>query len=163
MDWAKIIGIALWALLPGFIAKKKGRSFWGYFFLSFAITPLVTTIVTLCVKKIDVGGSLPEPPNRVTNPTTPAEIAVADPAMLPLPEEERPSTETRTNDHPESPMDNATIAPTSEAAKQPQSKLDESSDSDNTALIRPVFCRKCGAKLGDDVVFCHRCGTKVME
>lgn len=42
---ATLIGIALWALIPGFIAKKKGRSFWGYYFLSFLITPLLTMII----------------------------------------------------------------------------------------------------------------------
>ena len=46
-----IIGMALWALIPGFIAKKKGRNFWGYFFLSFLISPLITTIITLCISK----------------------------------------------------------------------------------------------------------------
>jgi len=49
MNYASIIGIALWALIPGFIAKKKGRSFWGYYFLSFVITPLISMIVTLCL------------------------------------------------------------------------------------------------------------------
>ncbi len=47
-----LAGIALWALLPGFIAKKKGRSFWGYYFLSFIITPLISLIVTLCLRDI---------------------------------------------------------------------------------------------------------------
>ena len=44
-----LIGIALWALIPGFIAKKKYRSFWGYYFLSFLISPLITMIIALCV------------------------------------------------------------------------------------------------------------------
>ncbi len=47
------IGIALWALIPGFIAKKKGRNFWGYYFLSFLISPLITMIITLCLSKKD--------------------------------------------------------------------------------------------------------------
>lgn len=51
MNWPSMIGIALWALLPGFIAKKKGRSFWAYYLLSFVITPLITTIITLCLSK----------------------------------------------------------------------------------------------------------------
>ncbi len=52
INWSTLFGIALWALIPGFIAKKKGRSFAGYFLLSFLITPLITTIVTLCVKNL---------------------------------------------------------------------------------------------------------------
>ena len=53
MNWTPIIGIALWALIPGFIAKKKGRSFWGYYFLSFVITPLVTMIITICLSNLN--------------------------------------------------------------------------------------------------------------
>lgn len=49
MNWTSLFGIALWALLPGFIAKNRGRSFWGYYFLSFLITPLLTTIITVCL------------------------------------------------------------------------------------------------------------------
>lgn len=48
-----LIGIALWALIPGFIAKGKGRSFWAYYFLSFLITPLITMIITACLKRIE--------------------------------------------------------------------------------------------------------------
>ena len=49
MEIGALIGMALWALIPGFIAKRKDRSFWGYYFLSFLISPLITTIITLCV------------------------------------------------------------------------------------------------------------------
>lgn len=52
INWNPLIGIALWALLPGFIAKKKGRNFWGYYFLSFLITPLLTTIITVCLANL---------------------------------------------------------------------------------------------------------------
>lgn len=47
------IGIALWALVPGFIAQKKGRSFAGYYFLSFLISPLIAMIITFCLKDIN--------------------------------------------------------------------------------------------------------------
>ena len=49
---AQILGIALWALIPGFVAKKKGRNFWGWYFLSFLISPLITMIITLCLSNI---------------------------------------------------------------------------------------------------------------
>lgn len=45
---ASLIGIALWALIPGFIARNKGRSFWAYYFLSFLISPLITIIIAAC-------------------------------------------------------------------------------------------------------------------
>lgn len=53
INWSFMLGIALWALIPGFIASKKGRSFIGYFFLSFLISPLITIIVTLCLKNLN--------------------------------------------------------------------------------------------------------------
>ena len=46
-----LFGIALWALVPGFIAKGKNRSFLAYFLLSFLLTPFITMIITLCLKK----------------------------------------------------------------------------------------------------------------
>lgn len=48
-----LIGIALWALIPGFVAKKKGRSFLGYYFLSFLISPLITMIITFCLSNLN--------------------------------------------------------------------------------------------------------------
>lgn len=39
----------LWALLPGFLAKGKGRSFWAFFLLGI-LSPLIVTIVVLCLK-----------------------------------------------------------------------------------------------------------------
>ena len=49
---AQILGIALWALIPGFVAKTKGRNFWGWYFLSFLISPLITMIITFCLSNI---------------------------------------------------------------------------------------------------------------
>lgn len=47
-----LLGIALWALLPGYIAMKKGRHFWAYYFLSFLITPLLTFLITIFLKNL---------------------------------------------------------------------------------------------------------------
>lgn len=57
MGWNPLLGIALWALLPGFIAKHKGRSFWGYYFLSFLVTPLTTTLAALIVSDLSKSGN----------------------------------------------------------------------------------------------------------
>ena len=46
-----LIGISLWALIPGFIAKSKGRSFAAFYFLSFLITPLLSMIITLFLRR----------------------------------------------------------------------------------------------------------------
>lgn len=51
MGFVTLLGIALWSLIPGFIAKKKERSFWGYYFLSFLISPLITMIIIICLPK----------------------------------------------------------------------------------------------------------------
>ncbi len=56
MGWNPLLGIALWALLPGFIAKSKGRSFWGYYFLSFLVTPLTTILIALFVSDLSKSG-----------------------------------------------------------------------------------------------------------
>lgn len=48
-----LIGLALWALVPGFIARSKGRSFWGYYFLSFLVSPLVSMIITICLSNLN--------------------------------------------------------------------------------------------------------------
>ena len=68
-----IFGIALWSLIPGFIAKNKGRSFWLYYFLGFIITPLITTIITLCLSKqgLENNPTIPESSHEATKPTPP--------------------------------------------------------------------------------------------
>lgn len=60
-----IVGIALWALIPGFIARSKGRNFWGYYFLSFVISPLITIIITLCLSRINSSDYLDDDENRL--------------------------------------------------------------------------------------------------
>ena len=46
---ASLVLYLAWALLPGFLAKSKGRSFWGFFALGI-LSPLVLTIIVLCLK-----------------------------------------------------------------------------------------------------------------
>ena len=46
------VGVALFALIPGFIANAKGRSFWVHFILSFIFSPLLGTILVLCLKRV---------------------------------------------------------------------------------------------------------------
>ncbi|MCL2020143.1 MAG: hypothetical protein FWG70_10370 [Oscillospiraceae bacterium] len=55
MEFAQIlgflIGMALVGLIPGFIAKAKGRSFWGFFFLGMCGF-MPGLIAVLCVKNL---------------------------------------------------------------------------------------------------------------
>jgi hypothetical protein len=51
-----LIGFAILAvclaliLSPGVIAAKKGRSFFGFLFLGFVISPLLAAIIAACAK-----------------------------------------------------------------------------------------------------------------
>ncbi len=80
MDWTPIMGIALWALIPGFIAKKKGRSFWGYFFLSFVITPLITMIITIFLSNLN---RVVEPVKSIASTTTSTSSNTAEDVVTP--------------------------------------------------------------------------------
>lgn len=53
MKPAAVGGLIVWSFITGTIAKNRGRSFWGYFLLSFLISPLITMIIVLCMKKIE--------------------------------------------------------------------------------------------------------------
>lgn len=57
-----IVGVLLWALVPGFIALVKGRSFLAYYLLSLLITPLVTMIITICLSNLNK--QIPIAPNE---------------------------------------------------------------------------------------------------
>ena len=46
--------VALLSLLPGELARQKGRGFAAYYFLSFLLTPFVTIIILLCLKPKEV-------------------------------------------------------------------------------------------------------------
>jgi len=47
-----LVGICIFAILPGFIAKAKGRSFWGYYFLGLIFSPLLSFIVIIFLKSL---------------------------------------------------------------------------------------------------------------
>lgn len=51
MNPIAIIAYVLLALLPGYIAKNRGRSFLKYFLLSFLVSPIIMTIIALTQPK----------------------------------------------------------------------------------------------------------------
>lgn len=65
--------VALWAIAPGCIARKKGRSFWGYYFLSFLLSPLISLIIILCLDPLVPAYSAPAlmPPRETPQPPNP--------------------------------------------------------------------------------------------
>lgn len=152
----EMIGIALWALIPGFIARKKGRSFWGYYFLSFLISPLITMIITLCVKNLNEEYRYEHPTN-----TTQSTNRQATPPANPYPANTPGWQCSCGRFHPKyesscicgkSKTDN--FAPTSTGTSPPEPPA---------ASDRILFCRKCGEKLIDNSKFCRKCGTEVIK
>ena len=132
-----LIGIALWALIPGFIAKKKGRSFWGYYFLSFLITPLVTMIITVCLKTISG-----EPYHSSGSVIETSAVPVA-------PEISRSLHESTSS---------SVLLPSNQSLGE--NSVDEPIE--QTPVARKIqYCRRCGFKLIDGSEFCSNCGTKI--
>ena len=44
------VGFCIWlTVLPGEIAEKKGRSYWGFIFLGVFLTPVIAAIIASCV------------------------------------------------------------------------------------------------------------------
>lgn len=132
-----LIGIALWALIPGFIAKKKGRSFWGYYFLSFLITPLVTMIITACLKNIS--GESDHSSDSVIETTS---VPVA----------------------PE--INKSMIESTSIPIALPSTPSLSENGGTEPPVQMPVsrriqYCRRCGFKLINGSEFCSNCGNKI--
>lgn len=57
-----LILLALFALIPGFIAQSKGRSFFAWFVLSLVISPLIAGIIVLVLpsQNSSAAGSSPQ-------------------------------------------------------------------------------------------------------
>ena len=140
MEFASLIGIALWALIPGFIAKNKERSFWGYFFLSFLITPLITTIITLFLSKKTENNNIPKSQNNVKyNVTHRVTECISCGYRDPIYFAECPKCG-------------------KSATRYVNLDSETHVDADKIS-----FCRKCGEKLIDNSEFCRKCGTKVAK
>ena len=133
MNWTLLFGILLFALIPGFIARKKGRSFLGYYLLSLVITPLITFIITLCLSNL--------------NPPKPAEQGVVMPVEeLPSPVDEQ----------------KITLATTKSEIDLP-SQIVPTSNENNSSLPHKRFCKHCGFELLEGSIFCSKCGISIEE
>lgn len=148
-----IIALALLALIPGFIAKQKGRSFLGFFFLSFLTSPLISIIIALCV-------------SNQAYVYCPKESIIVD----------------EKTDHKDEPQqlyssenisgwrcscgrvrakyESSCICGKSKFDVMNSTKTEASSETTATGS-QILFCRKCGEKLLPDSQFCGRCGTKL--
>ena len=121
------------ASIPGFIAKKKGRSFGGWFLLSLFITPVITTIIVVCLPKLedDLTTNHHSPVSIPMNNYGMAEDENTDRAFAPLPSN---NDETILSNQPD---DSTIIVP------QPSVR----------------FCRRCGFELIEDSKYCGNCGA----
>lgn len=171
IKWATIIGIAIWALIPSFIAKKKGRSFFGYYFLSFLITPLATTIITICQKdrnKVNEGN----PVNSDTKiEQDRQQIELEENNSGEIDEDMKESVKNNYVGISEIATDNYTKETTVESKNENHDdriKID-TMDSIASGMQKPEieketvlrFCRYCGFKLLENSEYCSQCGKKV--
>ena len=51
MNYISLLGIALLSIIPGLIARAKNRSFWGYYFLGYLVSPIVAIVIVIFIKK----------------------------------------------------------------------------------------------------------------
>lgn len=154
-EWIWFLGVALWAILPGYIAKKKGRKFWGYYLFSFILTPLVTTIITLCLNKIpekrkgepNLTAIMPQ----VSIPAGASKAAAPEPNAFPK------------NDPvaPISPAAEAMSTPGEGEAVMVDSSLSPGPEKRETPKYSVRFCRHCGNSLVPGSTFCSSCGGRV--
>lgn len=162
MEIGSLLGIALWALIPGFIAKRKDRSFWGYYFLSFLISPLITMIITLCVSN----------KRREYYPTE--SIFVEDysgyQGKMQLKDRDiynKPVSDSQWlcscgRVHPKYETSCVCGKSKFDNLNSPKTEGTSSETAEKPATGNQIlFCRKCGEKLMEDSKFCGRCGTKI--
>ncbi len=151
-----LIGIALWALIPGFIARKKGRSFWGYYFLSFLISPLITMTIAMCVKNL----------NEEYRPEKPADAAQsanrqAVPPANPYPANTPGWQCSCGRFHPK--YESSCVCGKSKIANMTLPPVETAFPESPVVGERVFFCRKCGDKLIENSKFCRKCGVKVVR
>ena len=87
-----VIVVLLTALVPAYIARRKGQSFWAFYVISLILTPLIGTICAICSKNLNKTA-----PARQTEKPSPADNA--QPETPPPADNIRPETP--------SPADNA--------------------------------------------------------
>lgn len=142
-----ILFFAPFAVLAGHLAKKKGRSFWGFFALGYILSPLLSLLIVLCLKPRQPDTA----PDAEPSPDAPAD----EPAQAPISMDNTPSGD----------------APMTPSASE---SADQSAAAETTILhvpdvppapvsVPPVppavrFCSRCGAQLTPGSRFCDSCG-----
>ena len=153
IKWAPIIGILLWALIPGAIARKKGRSFVCYYLLSLVITPLLTMIITICLRNRKVTDEKHNSTVFDNNHKEPSENSIAEKPETFF-QQTQSSIETNQSSYrKDAPHDDKLIQ---------QDCINESTVEANETSEEVIqFCRYCGFKLLEGSDFCSHCGKRV--
>lgn len=187
----RFIGIILWSLLPGFIAKHKGRNFFGYYFLSWLISPLFSTIIVLCLKNLSLKPTVKYEESAVPTykiAAAPSSNADSNTVCKVSPSAEQvsyksvhfentaitPSADVVTEKAEKAfPAESDTVkAP--EAITNPSAETHRTEDilskEENTAINSATatenqinYCHKCGSKLVERSLFCHKCGQSIPQ
>ena len=154
-----IIALALLALIPGFIAKQKGRSFFGYYFGSFLISPLITTIIALCVSN-QAYVYCPKDSIIVEKKSDQQE----------LPQVNYPAANISGwqcscgRVHPK--YESSCVCGKSkyDSIKSPKTEENAAEATEGSAAgSQSIFCHKCGEKLIENSRFCRKCGTQIVK
>ena len=153
MEISTWIGSALFALIPGFIAKKRGRSFWGYFFLSFILSPLVTIIIVLCRKNLNKEQHDERPADTSKKPAA----APAEPHLSNTPGWQCSCGRS----HPR--YESSCVCGRSKTDNMVTATVETRIPEPVTGEDKILFCRKCGEKLIENSRFCRKCGTEVVK
>ncbi len=168
MDYLPLIGVALWALLPGFIAKSKGRSFLGYYILSFLVTPLATTIVALCVS--DKNDSTDDNENCIYECIScghrDEKYFEICPKCNGIRKQCISINKDDSNNEVECKYCGHIVKKENDSCPKCGMKISqptEISEEKIAEIDKVTFCRKCGEKLIDNSQFCRKCGTEVIK
>ena len=154
-----LVFLALWALIPGFIAKRKDRSFFWFFVLSFLISPLIAIIIASCVSN----------KRREYVPTE--SIFVDDKTDHKDESQQLYSSENSSGwrcscGRVRAKYESSCICGKSKFDVMNSPKT-EAVSSETTAQLatdsKNLFCRKCGEKLLENSKFCRKCGAQVEE
>ena len=159
MEIAYLLGLALWGLVPGFIAKRKDRSFWGYFFLTFLISPLITIIIALCVSN-KRRKYVPTESIIVEKKTNHKE----EPQYLYSSENISGWKCSCGRAHPQ--YESSCVCGKSkfDIMNSPKTEETSSETAAQPAVSNQIrFCKKCGERLLENSKFCRKCGAEVHQ
>lgn len=153
-----LIFYIIWAIIVGSIARKKGRSFWGYFVLSMFTTPLIGTIVVVCLKNLNNN------PGNVIY-TTAREVNT-EPVYNQNPVQQHTFIQQHTQAQPQ-PQQQVQAQPQQQTPLQQQIRYQKAAPEPSVKqepqkkVVR--YCSSCGSMPSDGGSTCNICGGKIIS